>query len=226
MSELQKGTGRQSRMLEFSDAQLLELEKLLEMGLTTQKLSDWFGIPLTTFLAMKKRDPKLEASYQSGLVKGQSPSEKPTRGRNGRFQFTAEQLLDLEKLLAMGATDPEVVAWFEITLPTLANVKQRDPAFAESYDRGQDKGKASLRRMMWQAAMGNEGEIRNDKEGHPHLDKRGAPVMFNAHAPSIRMQIFLATNLLGMSERQEETHGEEMPAITIVEVVRPCLPPG
>ena len=80
--------------------------------------------------------------------------------------------------------------------------------------------------MMWQAAVGTEGELKYDKENEPYRDKRGAPVLYNAHPPSIRMQIFLATNLLGMSERQEETHGEEMPAITIVEVVRPCLPPG
>jgi hypothetical protein len=126
----------------------------------------------------------------------------------------------------MGSPVAEILAWFNITEPTLLMMKQRDPTFAESYERGADKGKARVRLMIFDNAMGSDGEFRYDKEGEPYRDKRGVPVLFNARPPSNRMLELLALNLLGMSATKEPCHDQSLPAITVIEVVKTCLPPA
>ena len=128
--------------------------------------------------------------------------EKLRRSEDGIMRFNENQLTDLEKLLGMQATDQEIAACFGIHRSTLIDIKKRDPVFAEAYKRGKDTGRASLRHLMWQSAVGS-----------------------GSRKPSITMQIFLAKNILKMCDRQEVTNKDEMPAVTIVEIVRPCPRP-
>jgi hypothetical protein len=115
--------------------------------------------------------------------------EKLKKGLDGIIRFNQRQLIDLEKLLGMQATDEEIAACFGIHRSTLADIKKRDPAFAESYKRGKDTGRASLRHLMWQSAVGTEG----------------------GRDPNVSMQIFLAKNILGMSDKQEITGKDKEP---------------
>ncbi len=101
----------------------------------------------------------------------------------------------------MQATDEEVAAWFGITRKTLFNHKRRNKAFREVYERGKDRGKASLRRLMWQSAQGTPPEILYDNNGVPVWDSKGRVVMSSGIEPNITMQIFLAKNMLGMSDK-------------------------
>jgi len=108
--------------------------------------------------------------------------EKLKKSEDGIIRFNQGQLIDLEKLLGMQATDQEIAACFGIHRSTLIDIKKRDPVFAECYTRGKDTGRASLRHLMWQSALGSE-----------------------TREPNIAMQIFLAKNILGMSDKQELT---------------------
>ena len=106
--------------------------------------------------------------------------EKLKKSEDGLIRFNQGQLNDLEKLLGMQATDQEIAACFGIHRSTLIDIKKRDPNFAECYARGKDTGRASLRHLMWQSALGSE-----------------------TREPNVAMQIFLAKNILGMSDKQE-----------------------
>jgi len=114
--------------------------------------------------------------------------EKLRKSEDGIIRFNQGQLIDLEKLLGMQATDQEIAACFGIHRSTLIDIKKRDPAFAECYNRGKDTGRASLRHLMWQSALGSE-----------------------TREPNVSMQIFLAKNILGMSDKQELTGKEKEP---------------
>ena len=114
--------------------------------------------------------------------------EKLRKSEDGIIRFNQGQLIDLEKLLGMQATDQEIAACLGIHRNTLADIKKRDPNFAECYKRGKDTGRASLRHLMWQSALGTE-----------------------TREPNVTMQIFLAKNILGMSDKQELTGKDKEP---------------
>lgn len=83
-------------------------------------------------------------------------------------------LEEAEKLYAMQCTDEEVAAWFGVKIRTIERRRQRDPAFRAAVERGQAKGRISLRRALFSQA--NNG--------------------------SAAASIFLAKNLLGYRDVQ------------------------
>lgn len=138
------------------------------------------------------------------------------------FVFDDKKLSDLEKLLAMQATDEEIAAWFGISRKTLFTHRKDDAGLADLYKQGRDKGKASLRRLMWQSACGKPPEIIKDSLGQPIIlvDSKGHQhiAMTESREPNVGMQIFLSKNMLGMTDKQEVTgkDGEPLTKPTIL----------
>jgi hypothetical protein len=76
------------------------------------------------------------------------------RGGAGRKTITID-LEELEKLSRLQCTDQELAAWFGVSVRTIERRRKR-PAFVEILERGQAKGRISVRRMLFgQAAKGN-----------------------------------------------------------------------
>jgi len=60
---------------------------------------------------------------------------------------TALDLTELERLSEMQCTDEEIAAWFKVTTRTIER-RRKNRAFAEVMDRGEAKGRISVRRMQ------------------------------------------------------------------------------
>lgn len=80
--------------------------------------------------------------------------------------------IEVEKLAAMGCSNREIAAFFDCDE---AVIRKR---FSAECDKGREKGKSKLRRLMWQSA------------------ERGSHVM----------QIWLSKQILGYAEKQEIEH--------------------
>ena len=128
-------------------------------------------------------------------------------------------LQELEDLCAMQCTDVEIAAFFKCTKGTLVN-RKRNPEFREAYERGKDRGKVSLRRLMWSKAQGREGEFLKDEKGHTHFDEKGKPFyMITPITPDTTMQIWLSKNLLGYADKIEQTGKDGEPLQSFVFVM-------
>ena len=60
---------------------------------------------------------------------------------------TEIDLVELEKLCMIQATDVEIGAWFNVSVRTIER-RRLEPAFAEIMERGKAKGRISVRRMQ------------------------------------------------------------------------------
>ena len=128
-------------------------------------------------------------------------------------------LEEMEKLLAMQATDAEIAAFFGCTKQAISARKKSDLKFKEAYQRGRDKGKASLRRLMWQKAQGRDNEYLHDDKGQLVRDEKGkAAITVIGFAPDTTMQIFLSKNLLGFTDKQETDITSKGKGLTIAPV--------
>jgi hypothetical protein len=63
-------------------------------------------------------------------------------------------LVELEKLAALHATDVEIAAWFQVSVRTIERRKS-EPDFSEALERGRAKGKLNLRRIQLKLAESN-----------------------------------------------------------------------
>jgi hypothetical protein len=124
-------------------------------------------------------------------------------------------LVEVEKLLAMQATDAEIAAFFDCTKQAISARKRSDQAFKDAYKRGKDKGKASLRRLMWQKAQGVEGELARDDDGKLCFDDKHK-LMWKVppQAADTTMQIWLSKNILGFADKVEHTGKDGQPIET------------
>lgn len=86
---------------------------------------------------------------------------------------------DFEKLCALHCTQAEIADWFDISPDTIDRAvrKQYKEGFAEVYKKKSAKGKISLRRKMYETAMGG----------------------------SVTMMIWLSKNMLGYSDNFQVT---------------------
>jgi hypothetical protein len=64
-------------------------------------------------------------------------------------------LVELEKLAAMQATDEEIASWFGASVKTVQRRKQSCAQFRKALDRGCAKGKISLRRNLFELSKTN-----------------------------------------------------------------------
>ena len=75
-------------------------------------------------------------------------SEPQKRGR-------PQKVIDIEKVRSLAAihcTDEEIASVLQISVDTLSRRKKEDPAVLEALEGGRNQGKASLRRLQWEAA--------------------------------------------------------------------------
>lgn len=114
-----------------------------------------------------------------------------------------EHVEQFKKLLQMQCTDEEMAAWFEISVETFAKNKERHEFF-DFYKRNKEKGKISLRRSLWQGAIGS-GMKKKERE---YVDEDGTLVRESivevAVKPCMTRQIFLSKNYLGMADASRE----------------------
>jgi hypothetical protein len=76
------------------------------------------------------------------------------RPKAGRKPITID-LVELEKLSSVQCTDAELAAILQVSVRTIER-RKKDPAFAETIDRGRARGRVSVRRMLFaQGAKGN-----------------------------------------------------------------------
>ncbi|HEY2013703.1 MAG TPA: hypothetical protein VGH38_09400 [Bryobacteraceae bacterium] len=76
------------------------------------------------------------------------------RSRAGRKAVNIS-LVELEKVCGLQCTDVEIAAFFDVSTRTIER-RKRQPAFAETMERGRARGRLSVRRMLFgQAAKGN-----------------------------------------------------------------------
>ncbi len=70
---------------------------------------------------------------------------------------------EAEKLLHMQCTDEEVANWFSVSLKTLKAACKRDldVTYSQFSEQKRDRGKISLRRVLWQAATDQNPKTRN-----------------------------------------------------------------
>lgn len=87
----------------------------------------------------------------------------------------------VEQLASIQCTDEEIAAVLGVSVDTLIR-RKKEPAYQEALDGGKAKGRASLRRMQWQAA------------------KNG----------SVPMMIFLGKNLLGQRDKVEDATTDDV----------------
>jgi hypothetical protein len=79
--------------------------------------------------------------------------------RMGRPEFPID-LMRLEALCQVHATDEEIAAHFGCSVKTIQRRKQSDEDFASVFTKGKADGKISLRRAQWQEALkGNGGML-------------------------------------------------------------------
>ena len=102
-------------------------------------------------------------------------------------------LSEMEKLCALQCTDAELAAWFGVSTRTIER-RRKQAQFHDTIERGQAKGRISVRRMLFgQAAKGST-----------------AAAIFLARnmaaKGSTAAAIFLAKNLLGYRDVQRNEH--------------------
>lgn len=113
-------------------------------------------------------------------MRNSNKENPPTRKVGGR----PPKPIDIEKLRQLAAihcTDNEMASVLGISHDTLARRKQSDPEVMEAIEGGRNQGKASLRRLQWQAAQkGN-----------------------------VVMMIFLGKNILKQRDKPEDDENDE-----------------
>jgi len=68
---------------------------------------------------------------------------------------TEFNLVELEKLAAMQATDEEIAAWFDVSQKTVQRMKKSNAEFREILQKGRAKGRISVRRNLFELSKHN-----------------------------------------------------------------------
>ena len=110
-----------------------------------------------------------------------------TRSGAGR-KPVAIDLGELEKLCTLQCTDPEIAAWFNVSVRTIEN-RRKQPKFAEAMERGKARGRISVRRAQMRLAeagnatmciwLGKQLLGQKDIVANEHTGKAGGPIEVN-----------------------------------------------
>lgn len=147
---------------------------------------------------------------------GKHPNSQANRfakGNSGKAISIKVDWDDAALLCSVHCTMKEVADQFNIAQSSLEEHCRRDQgvSWAEFYERYQSKGKISLRRAMWHKALGMAGVPLRDTNGVILRDVKGqvqwevAPVAIDTG-----MAIFLSKNVLGMTDKVEQTGKQEI----------------
>ena len=79
-------------------------------------------------------------------------ADRQPKGGRPKIELTEEQCELAETLAGMQCTHAEIAAVLKVSEDTITRRKQDDPSFADAIKRGQENGKASIRRMQYKAA--------------------------------------------------------------------------
>ena len=126
-----------------------------------------------------------------------------------RIELTTEQLEQLANLSALMATEEEMAAEMKLHADTL-----RD-RFSTVIKDGQNKGRLSLRRAQFAAALGRQARpaiylrASQGDDGRQYgdlvLDEKGKPILLQPYIEPVKanatMQIWLGKNWLNQSDR-------------------------
>src|SRR5215467_16294527 len=74
---------------------------------------------------------------------------------NAMRKRTEFNLVELEKLAAMQATDEEIAAWFDVSQKTVQRRKKSSAEFRETLQKGRAKGRISVRRNLFELSNHN-----------------------------------------------------------------------
>ena len=125
--------------------------------------------------------------------------------------------VDLElvaKLSRIQCTVEEIASCLNVSASKL----HHDEQFLQVYEKGRDEGRKALRRLQFEAAMGEEPRPLLDDNGKVMLDQKDRPVFTGGRPPNIVMQIWLGKQWLKQTDRMETdvtTKGERINQQTI-----------
>lgn len=116
---------------------------------------------------------------------------KPGTGGTPKKQI---DFSELEKLCFFQATQDEIASWFDVDIDTInARVKEKyHITFSAYYEQKRGKGKMSLRRRQYQAAIGQDAKYDADRNK-----------ISDAIQPNTTMMIWLGKQYLGQADKQE-----------------------
>jgi len=139
-------------------------------------------------------------------------------------------VLDYKMVEGFGAlhcTDVEMAPLLGISLATLKNRKKTDAAFISAYERGKANGKISLRRSLWNLAIGgnvtagiwlSKNELGYTDRARVEVGPTGAPDILDADQADALMAnlmpgglpvIDIVPRIESEAQPEEETEGEE-----------------
>ena len=158
-------------------------------------------------------------------ISQQQPSENldHERGRKhggrragaGRKRVNID-LGELEKLCSLQCTDEELAAWFGVSARTIER-RRKQPAFAETMERGRAKGRISVRRMLFgQAAKGNTAAsiflAKNllgyrDVRSNEHSGPDGGPIPVEGQVDLSKLSEEELEQLKGLADKIQSPRG-------------------
>ncbi len=133
-------------------------------------------------------------------------TDKPKKAGRPMLVFDDSQWAIIDAKLAEQCPDGEIAAALGIDRATFLNHKKKDPAFAERYECGKEKGKSLMRHLAFESAKGCDPKPLLDENGKQVYKKNGEPATYGGREPNITMQIVLGNTYLGFKDKQ--TSGE------------------
>lgn len=116
-------------------------------------------------------------------------------GGRPRIEIDYKQV---EQLAAMQCTDEEIAAVLGVERNTIRRRKKDDEQFCSAYKKGQERGKASLRRMQFKAAEGGNATMliwlgkqylgQSDKTQQEISGPAGKPVQMQVDLSSLSVE--------------------------------------
>lgn len=112
-------------------------------------------------------------------------TKKNRQGEGGGRPVKPMDIAVIERAASIGCSPEEIAALCQVSRTTFFARIASDPALADAVERGRDQGRATLRRMQWQAAQ------------------NGNPAML----------IWLGKQLLGQRDKQEISGDADQPIV-------------
>ena len=112
-------------------------------------------------------------------------TKKNRQGEGGGRPVKPMDIAVIERAASIGCSPEEIAALCHVSRATFHSRVASDPVIADALERGRDQGRATLRRMQWQAAQ------------------KGNPTML----------IWLGKQMLGQRDKHEIAGAEEHPLV-------------
>jgi hypothetical protein len=126
-------------------------------------------------------------------------------------------LAEMEKLCTLQCTDAELAAWFGVSTRTIER-RRKQANFHDTIERGQAKGRLSVRRMLFsQAAKGNTAAAiflaknllgYRDVQRNEHSGPDGGPIAIENGIDLTRLSAAEIEQLLALVDRAQPVGGK------------------